>query len=257
MRTMNPDLQQQRVFDGVELVGGIGTPSLGQMCIMSFVACLAGEGHTDCPNTASPMIRAFAIPLNDGVPRDVRQRLKSFAPRIIGTNDGLDAARASVLARALVEEILPRASAFRPTLSVAAQSRASLVRRLWLWARRDELQHRISRLHEQVESRLQAGQEIELASSAARLIILCARNAPDAQEAEWYWTRAIGLLDRLCDVGALNRPPPEIRPERVAWLDQILAERARRGARSATEADPADCFLWVMFPGADKGEGKA
>jgi hypothetical protein len=243
MRNMNLDLRQQRVFDGVELVGGTGAPNLGQMCIMSFVACLAGEGHTDCPTCASPLIRAFAIPLNDGMPREVRQRLKSFAPRIIGTNDGFDAARAELLAHTLAEEILPKAAAQYLTLPQAAPGRAGLLRHLWMWVRRDELQHRITRLLEQVGSRQSVGHEADLASGAARLVILCARNAPSAQEAEWYWARAIGLLDKLCDIGAFERRPSEMRPDRLEWLERILEERERAAA-----AAPSDAFLWVMLP---------
>jgi hypothetical protein len=104
------DLKLQRVFDSVELVSGIGDRDEGRMCIMSLVACLAGAAHTDRPACASPMIRAFAIPINDHMPRKTRQRLKLFAPRILDTNDGLDRERAAVLRRALTEEILPRVS---------------------------------------------------------------------------------------------------------------------------------------------------
>src|SRR5215217_2723263 len=107
---MDPDLRLQRALDRIELVGGIGEPDNGTACIMSLVAHLAGEGHTDGPRCASPLVRAFAIPLNDDMPREARRRLKPFAPRLVGTNDGLDRARAEVLRRALVETILPRAS---------------------------------------------------------------------------------------------------------------------------------------------------
>ena len=110
---MGPDLrlrQQQRVLDRFELVSGIGEPDEGTACVMSLVAHLAGEGRTDRPRCASPLIREFAIPVNDRMPREARQRLKPFAPRLVGTNDGLDRARAEVLRRALVETILPRAS---------------------------------------------------------------------------------------------------------------------------------------------------
>ena len=104
-------LQQQRVLDRFELVGGIGEPSEGTACIMSLVAQLAGEGHTDRPRCASPLVREFAIPVNDHMPREARQRLKPFAPRIIGTDDGLDGVRAAILRQALAEEIPPEAPA--------------------------------------------------------------------------------------------------------------------------------------------------
>ena len=92
---MDLDLRLQRALDRVELVSGsIGDPGQGRMCLMSLVAFLAGEGHSDAPGCASPLIQAFAVAVNDLMPRAARQRLKPFAPRIIGTNDGLDGARA-------------------------------------------------------------------------------------------------------------------------------------------------------------------
>src|SRR3712207_4557165 len=105
---MDLDPRLQRAFDRVELVSGsIGDPGQGRMCLMSLVAFLAGEPHSDSPGCASPLIQTFAVPVNDHMPRAARQRLKPFAPRIIGTHDGLDGLRAAVLRRALAEEILP------------------------------------------------------------------------------------------------------------------------------------------------------
>ncbi len=66
---MGPDLRlQQRVLDRFELVGGNGEPDKGTARVMSLVAHLAGEGHTDRPRCASPLIRHFAIPVNDTCP---------------------------------------------------------------------------------------------------------------------------------------------------------------------------------------------
>jgi hypothetical protein len=111
------ELRLQRVLDRVELVEGIGDPAAGTMCVMSLVARLAGEGHTDHPHCASPVIRAFAVPVNDAMPLEVRRRLKPFAPRILGTDDGLDRERGAVLRRVLAERILPRvAEHYRPRL---------------------------------------------------------------------------------------------------------------------------------------------
>ena len=105
---LHPSLQ--RAFDRVELVSGsIGDPGEGRMCLMSLVAFLAGEPHSDAPGCASPLIQAFAVVVNDHMPHEARQRLKPFAPRIIGTNDGFDPVRAAVLRHALAEGILARA----------------------------------------------------------------------------------------------------------------------------------------------------
>jgi hypothetical protein len=92
----------------VELVPGAGNRFAGQFCIMSLVALLAGEPHSDAPATASRLIRSFALTLNDSLPTLERQRLKLFAPRIVGTNDGQDECRLSSMRRVLAEEILPR-----------------------------------------------------------------------------------------------------------------------------------------------------
>jgi hypothetical protein len=207
---MGPDLrlQQQRVLDRFELVSGVGDPGEGTACVMSLVAHLAGEGRTDRPACASPLIRAFAIPVNDHMPRGARQRLKPFAPRFIGTNDGLDRARAEVLRRALVETILPRASGERQASSPAggpARRRAGPVRRLRIRLLRGALLRRIGRLLEEAEAGRGRGQEAELASAAGDLLALCGRDAWDEREAEWCWGQAIGLLDRLCEVGARER----------------------------------------------------
>ena len=137
---MGPDLRLQRVLDRFELVSGIGEPCEGTACVMSLVAHLAGEGHTDRPACASLLVRAFAMPVNDHMPRGARQRLKPFAPRIIGTNDGLDRVRAAVLHQTLVEGTLAGApgqdlarAAAPPNGGVFAR-----LRRLWRWLGGDD-----------------------------------------------------------------------------------------------------------------------
>ena len=54
------DLELQRLYDRVRLVRGKGDRRSGTLCIMTFVALLAGERHTDAPSTASPVLRALA-----------------------------------------------------------------------------------------------------------------------------------------------------------------------------------------------------
>ncbi|MBX6740876.1 MAG: hypothetical protein IRY87_02355 [Acetobacteraceae bacterium] len=243
---MTLDLQLQRVYDRVELVSGIGKPNSGTMCIMSFVAYLSGEDRTDCPSTASQVIRSFAIPINDQMPHSVRQRLKPFAPRIIGTNDGLDRVRAEILRRALTEEILPRVSERYRTPVGSRQM--GVFGRLWIRLRRSEFERRIGRMLEQAASgNMRPGFEVQMASDAGRMIGLCARDARDAREEEWYWNEAIGLLDRLCDVGAETRRP-EVRMDRLERLEQIL------GIRPSTHAPtPSTPVLWAAKPAAPAG----
>jgi hypothetical protein len=229
------ELRLQRVLDRVELVEGAGDPGAGMMCVMSLVARLAGEGHTDDPRCASPVIRAFAVPVNDGMPREVRRRLKPFAPRILGTDDGLDRERAAVLRRALAEEILPRVAERHRLPSAAAPAwRGDLVGRLWSALRGGRLRRRVGRLVERVVAAGRPGDEVALARAAGRLIALCAGHARSAREAEWYWDAAIGLLDGLCDVGGprFRGAPAELRVERLALLEASLRP-ARVPARPA------------------------
>ncbi len=220
---MGPDLQlQQRVLDRFELVSGIGDPDQGTACVMSLVAHLAGEGRTDRPACASPLIRHFAIPINDRMPPEARRRLKPFVPRLIGTIDGLDGARAEVLRRALVEVVLPRASGECPASSPRgpASRLAGPFRRLRVRLLRGNLLRHIDRLLEEAEEGRGPGQRVELASAAGHLLALCARDAWDAREAEWYWSQAIALLDWLCDVGAGGRRgAPVARVEGSARLE--------------------------------------
>ena len=210
------DLPLQRVFDRVELVSGVGDPDTGKLCVMSLVACLAGERHTDRPVCASPLIRAFAIPVNDHMPREVRQRLKPFAPRILGTNDGRDGERAEILRHALAKEIFPQFAAKWQASSGALG--VGLSRRLWMQLRRRELHHRVERLLGKVGAGGGPGDWIALASATAQLLALCARDARDAGEIERCWSTAIVLLDRFCDVGASRRQVPGSIPDRLTSL---------------------------------------
>jgi hypothetical protein len=232
------ELRLERLADRIELVCGAGDPGTGRMCIMAFVACLAGEGHTDHPSCASPVIRAFAIPINDRMPGAVRRRLKPFAPRILGTNDGLDRARGMVLRRALAQEILPKLAEGCPRSPAAPPtSRGNPVGRLWSALRRRALHRRIVQLLEEGSGDGEwPGHEVRLARAAGTLLGLCAGRPRDAEEAEWCWNTAIGLLDRLCDVG-----PPHgrqrmagIKADRLANLEEML--RASPGANGPAPA---------------------
>ena len=230
---MDLDPGLQRAFDRVELVSGsIGDPGDGRMCIMSLVAFLAGELHSDSPGCASPLIQTFAVLVNDHMPRAARQRLKPFAPRIIGTADGFDQVRTDILRHALAEGILPEAP--RQGLADAASANGggfAQLRRLWRRLRGDERQ----RLLRRALGRDDGG--IDLARETARLIARSARRAPCAREQERRWDAAIGLLDRLCDVGAPARRGPGVRAERLARLENT--PRPRRDAPGREEGKSA------------------
>jgi hypothetical protein len=165
----SPDIE--RLYERVRLVSGKGSRRHGRLCIMTFVALLAGERHTDAPETASPVIRHFAIALNDGMPDDERQRLKPFAPRIIGTRDARDEERVELLRRAMRDEIAPRLGKDVGCL-------------------RDE-----SYLDEAQLAPHRVGAEV-----AKVLVQHGCEGVPDASRS-WYWAKGIELLDRLCDLG--------------------------------------------------------
>ncbi|GGG40307.1 hypothetical protein GCM10010964_29880 [Caldovatus sediminis] len=253
---MEADSRLQRILERVELVGGIGAPKFGRMCVMSLAAHLAGEPHTDCPASVSPVIRGFAVPINDQMPGPVRQRLKPFAPRLIGTDDGLDAVRTDLLRAALAERLVPRAAARHGTPPDARRPAGAPVHaRSWLAG--GDLRWRIGRLLEQIraESDLRPGSDVHAASLAGYLIGLCARAAPDPREAEWYWTEGLGLLDRMCDLGASRRPAGGgVRADRLARLASALPARGRG---SVGLRMPAAGPLAARFPGHPVGLGRA
>jgi hypothetical protein len=151
------------------------------------------------------------------MPRAARQRLKPFAPRIIGTRDGLDGVRAAILLHALAEGVLAGAPGQDLARAAAPPDGGAFakLRRLWRWLRGDERQRLL-------HFALSRGDGVELAREAARLIARSARRAADARERERHWNAAIGLLDRLCDVGAPLRRGSGVRAERLAQLENTL-----------------------------------
>ena len=213
--------QQERVYEQVDLVRGAGSRLRGQLCIMSLVAYLADERHSDHPLTASPFVSNFAIQLNDGSPTRLRQNLKPFAPRIIGTNDGHDLERAMLAYQVITEEVWPRAehdavlvrknviheSGIKGLISFAATLCGSGAR-VSITARFDALRA----AHER-------GDYLTLGTLAGQLLIGLVQRVPTRQR--WYWAKALELLDRLCDVGCDERSP-------------TMSSQAGAGARHGT-----------------------
>jgi hypothetical protein len=68
-----------------EIVEGVGNRESHELCVMSLAALLAGAPHGDEVPCACRVVRAFAIRLNDSLPRDARQALKVVAPEILNT----------------------------------------------------------------------------------------------------------------------------------------------------------------------------
>jgi hypothetical protein len=218
---MEVDRRLERLCERVTLVEGVGNRRRGELCVMSFVALLAGERHTDHPASASPLIRNFAISVNDAMPRDVRQRLKPFAARIVGTNDGRDQARAEVLHQALATEILPRVRReWRP--GRAAERCRVPLELLFVGAVARDLEVRASLLLARLECGMPPGSEPSAGSAMGELLALCMRDATTPEQRNWYWDEAISLLDRLCDVGADARGWA-IRDDRIARAEARLS----------------------------------
>lgn len=201
------DVDVQRRYDGVELVAGIGDPRLNRFCVMSFVAFMAGEYFGDRPKTASQIIRKFVIPLNDRVDPATRQRLKPFAPRIIGTNDGHDNDRAALIWQTLVREILPvalddaasDAQCRAQARHCLGESAASILRAV------GGLPARIRRNIEHMLEAREHGRHDVLAKEAGHTLVTLAETARQEERRTWYLNQAITLLDRLCEVGVAGR----------------------------------------------------
>ena len=173
---MSVDKQLEALYAKVELVRGVGKPRRGQLCIMSLVAFLAGERHSDHPHTASPAIRRFAVTVNDQMPDHLRGRLKPFAPAIIGTRDELDCLRAEMLIAAVFEEVLPH---MRADFGDRLNGEIGLLKR----ARGLRVSHPLPRLPmflggpAESDWRPTAGQ---IAAATADLLVRCALEAPTA-----------------------------------------------------------------------------
>ena len=54
-------------------------------CLLEAVAYIAGEPWSDKPQCVSPVIAAFLRSYNDSVNDEVRQSLKQYIPRLVGT----------------------------------------------------------------------------------------------------------------------------------------------------------------------------
>jgi hypothetical protein len=242
-----PDFEAQRLYDGVALVARVGDRSQSQLCVMSLVALMAGERHSDRPDCACPVITAYAIKLNDALDDTVRQRLKPFAPRIIGTRDGYGAERARFLVGRIMRDIAPRlidagcadpatlaaslrlaadepprTAAHRLTATLRAAARSGAMPR----GRSGDLRYLL---------RAYGRESHELVATATAVLLAnCARLADDPADTAWFWAYATGLLDRACEVGISGiRSTADIErmSQQAAARLQLTALRPRRDGR--------------------------
>ncbi|WP_424140788.1 hypothetical protein [Roseomonas chloroacetimidivorans] len=217
----------ERELTGATLVAGVGDPRENAFCLMSLVAHLAGEQHSDRPDAASPLIRDFAVVINDALPHARRQRLKLYAPRIIGTNDGRDAERAEMLLREMAHAILPRLACEVFLLRARAQRGGPLGRlRSWIAALR--LEGQIVAALREIEGQVPLQSVRHPGGLTAGLLVLGAKQAAFPRQRVWYWREMLSLLDRLCD------PPGLILREKAVLTAPIDAGKADPGSRLGT-----------------------
>jgi hypothetical protein len=245
---MDGDRRLERLCERVTLVKSLGNRRRGELCVMSFVALLAGEGHTDHPVSASPLIRSLAIVINDALPDDERQRLKPFAPRILGTNDGRDEDRVEVLRQVLSERLLPEVRRDRPARQ-AAQEFGALAGCLSGRVNQRDPEADIGRVLAQIEGGVPRHRQPMLGSTVGELLAWCMHEAITQERRAWYRGEAVILLDRLCDVGAETRRHP-IQDDRITraeerldgtWLSglrQLLAMLSKASERSFLDTPP-------------------
>lgn len=218
----------QSQFDRFELVSRVGAREDRELCVMSFVALLAGERHTDRPATACPVIASYVIKINDAIDCDTRQALKPLAVRIMGTNDGRQRERAWVLARECVNDVFARlmedAGASGEVVSTLPRlplrydsffKYKGLIEKFQTLGR----EHHVPRnclydLRYLLRAMEKRSDEL-VASAAAVMLVDCARLHPSPVAENPYWNKAIDLFSRLCDVGDGERAPVPVIEERL------------------------------------------
>ena len=258
---MTIDFTHQRLYDSISLVPRVGDRKENELCVMSLVALLAGERHTDRPQVACPVVATFAIKVNDSIDCDVRQTLKPFAPRIIGTRDGMARHRAWLLVNSIVGEVLPRRAqdAGHPISSELAEK--LLIRSQSFDP--GELQDLYALLRHEAENigldrgRLsdmryllcacKRGSDELVANSCASILSDFARHPIDPAQSAWYWNKGIELIDRICDVG-------EGEASAGAQIEHHANAEAQR-IRAQEAYGPM--FRWLFKPGTPRTKTSA
>ncbi|MEK9660988.1 MAG: hypothetical protein VW644_04515 [Alphaproteobacteria bacterium] len=211
----SPDFEAQRLYDSVDLVNRVGDRARHELCVMSLVALMAGEHHSDRPACACPVITAYAIKLNDALDDSTRQHLKPFAPRIIGTRDGYSEERARFIVAKILRDVVPRLldtrhgdlasliGALRLTADVEVPRDAArrLTATLRVATRSGTLPHgRSGDLRYLLRAYGRESHEL-VATAAVVMLANCARMSAERTDAQWFWNYATDLLDKTCDVG--------------------------------------------------------
>ncbi len=78
------------------------------MCVMEMVSFLAGEKWSDTPVCSSPVVATFCQVINDRFEQDIRDKLQTYVPRLIGTaSPEHDQERAEYLALTAIRVFAP------------------------------------------------------------------------------------------------------------------------------------------------------
>ena len=105
----------QRTLDGFKFISSSGSVEDKTLCIMSAVAYLANEPHSDRPACACPVLTEAAILINDGPWwADANERTAALAPiaeRLVGTRSTheIEHKRSEMFVRACLSEFAPDA----------------------------------------------------------------------------------------------------------------------------------------------------
>lgn len=194
---------------------------------MEWVAYLAGERHSDQPACVCRALRQFTIRLNDCMPDDVRQRLRPYLARMIGSaDDGQAPRRAWRMVDWAAREVVPLALDARGEHELAAQLRALRPVRHYPSAQQaaDALDHARAAAGLDAATRHLLG----VAASAARGRVpsqtaeTAARTAHDLGVRD-VWPRVLSLLDELLPGEIVSVPDGVDVPETVALLTGALA----------------------------------
>ncbi len=109
-------------LDTLVLRSGAHPSASDGVSLMEAVSALAGEPWSNSPSCTSPVLAAYARSLNDWLPDQVRQRLKAYIPRLVGTAEpDLELRRAFACADAAVRVFAPLAFAAAGLVEEAAK----------------------------------------------------------------------------------------------------------------------------------------
>lgn len=171
-------------------------------CLMDAARWIVYREIGDDPECACPVIRAYAIRINDTLPDDERQRLKQFILRVVGNRDPEnEMARAEYLVKQTADMIVPialeaEAAALRGPVSETEIATISATRgavAALYWA----------------EANVGADWEnadTEAAGYAARAAVAASDAAGSASAKQQVYDAAIEMLDGVLSIGKQVSP---------------------------------------------------